>query len=95
MILSTNEAAKIHIQKSLIESTNCEKLLGVKIDSKLSFDKHIKTVYKKVIFRKRPDSSYSRVGYKTAGTSRVERFVIVYLISIPHFYIGIAKFIVK
>ena len=47
LILSTNEAAKIHTQKSLIESTNCEKLLGVKIDSKLSFDNHIKTICKK------------------------------------------------
>ena len=35
------------IGESSIESTNCEKLLGVKIDSKLSFDKHIKTIFKK------------------------------------------------
>ena len=77
LILSTNEPAKTQIGESLTERTNCEKLLGVKIDSKLSFDNHIKTVYKKGIFRKRPGSSYSRAGYRTAGTSRVERFVIV------------------
>ena len=77
LILSTNEPAKTQIGESLTERTNCEKLLGVKIDSKLSFENHIKTVYKKGIFRKRPDSSYSRAGYRTAGTSRVERFVIV------------------
>ena len=47
LILSTNETAKIQIGESLIEITNCEKLLGVKIDSKLSFDKHIKTICKK------------------------------------------------
>ena len=47
MILSRNEPAQIQIGESLIESTNCEKLLCVKIDCKLSFDKHIKTICKK------------------------------------------------
>ena len=37
--LSTNELAQIQIGESLIGSTSCEKLLDVKIDSKLSFDK--------------------------------------------------------
>ena len=48
MILSTNELVEIPIGESLIKSTNSEKLLGVKIDSKLSFDKHTKTICKKV-----------------------------------------------
>ena len=48
LILSTNEPAQIQIGKSLIESTNCVKLPGVKVDSKLPFDKHIKTICKKV-----------------------------------------------
>ena len=47
LILSTNEPAQIQTRQSLIESTNCKKLAGVKIDSKLSFDKHIKTICKK------------------------------------------------
>ena len=47
LILSTNEPAQIQTGESLIESINCGKLLGVKIDSKLSFDKHIKTICKK------------------------------------------------
>ena len=47
MILSTNKPAQIQIGKSLIESTNCEKLIRVKIDSKLLFDNHIKTICKK------------------------------------------------
>ena len=47
LILSTNELAQIQIGESLIKSTNCEKLLGVKIDSKILFDKHIKTICKK------------------------------------------------
>ena len=47
LILSTNETAQIQIGESLIESTNCEKLLDVNIDSKLSFDKHIRAICKK------------------------------------------------
>ena len=38
LILSANEPAR----ESLIKSTKCEKLPGVKIDSKRSSDKHIK-----------------------------------------------------
>ena len=44
LILSTNKPANIQIGEYLIESTNCGKLLGKKRDSKLSFDKHIKTI---------------------------------------------------
>ena len=47
--LSTNEPAQIQIGESLIESTNCEKLLGVKIDSKLSFNKTSKQFVKKQV----------------------------------------------
>ena len=47
LILSTNKPGKKQIGESLIESTNCEQLLGVKIDSQLSLDKHIKTICKK------------------------------------------------
>ena len=36
----------MQIGESLIERTNCQKLLGVKTDSKPSFDKHIKTTSK-------------------------------------------------
>ena len=49
LILSTNEPTQTEIGEPLIESTNCEKLLGIKIDSKLSFDKHITTICKKAI----------------------------------------------
>ena len=47
LILSTSKPAKVQIGESLIESTSCEKLLGIKIDSKLLFDKHIKKTCKK------------------------------------------------
>ena len=39
LILHNNKPVQIQIEESLIQSTNCEKLLGVKIYSKLSFDK--------------------------------------------------------
>ena len=47
LVLSINKPAKILIGESLIESINCEKLLGILIDPKLSFDKHIKAICKK------------------------------------------------
>ena len=46
-ILSTNEPAQIQIAKSLIGSTHREKVVDVKIDSKLSYNKHIKIIWKK------------------------------------------------
>ena len=30
---------------SLIERSNCEKILGIKSDYKLNFDKHVKTLW--------------------------------------------------
>ena len=42
LILSTNEPAQTQIGKSVIESIHRENLLGIKIDFKLSFEKHIK-----------------------------------------------------
>ena len=47
LILSTNGPAQIQIGKSLIGSTHHENLLGIKTDSKLSFDKHVKAISKK------------------------------------------------
>ena len=41
LLLSKNESSEIHIGDSIIESSTCEKLLGIKIDSKLRFDDHI------------------------------------------------------
>ena len=47
LILHRNEPVQIQIGESLIESTNCEKILGVKIYPRLWFDKHVKTIRKK------------------------------------------------
>ena len=41
-ITSTNETHQIFVGNSSIESSNCEKLLEVKIGSVLTFDDHVK-----------------------------------------------------
>ena len=47
LLLSKDESSEIHIGDSIIESSTCEKLLGIKIDSKLRFDDHIQDLCNK------------------------------------------------
>ena len=47
LLLSKYESSEIHIGDSIIESSTCEKLLGIKIDSKLRFDDHIQDLCNK------------------------------------------------
>ena len=42
LTVSTDEPIEIRVGESLIKSSTCEKLLGVKIDNKLNFDTHVK-----------------------------------------------------
>ena len=42
LIVSIDEPIEIRVGESLIKSSTCEKLLGVKIDNKLNFDTHVK-----------------------------------------------------
>ena len=46
-LVSTNEKTKINIGEFSIENSDCEKLLGVKIDNKLTFDCHVSDMCKK------------------------------------------------
>ena len=46
--LSPYKPLTIKIKRSAIESSNSEKLLGVTIDSKLSFDDHITILCRKI-----------------------------------------------
>ena len=46
-ILGKDEPAEIQVGESLSKTTKCEKLLDIKIDFKLTFDIHIKTVCEK------------------------------------------------
>ena len=43
LIRSTENAPELQIDDSLIKTSSCEKLLGVKIDYKLTFDEHVKS----------------------------------------------------
>ena len=47
LLLSKDESSEIHIGDSIIESSICEKLLGIKTDSKLCFDDHIHGLFNK------------------------------------------------
>ena len=47
LLVSTNEKTKINIVEFSIENSNCEKLLGVKIDNKLTLDCHVSDMCKK------------------------------------------------
>ena len=45
LIISSNYSSGIKIGNSLIKRSNCEKLLGVKIDTKLTFADYINNLY--------------------------------------------------
>ena len=47
LIMSTDQSVNVQLGGSLIERSDCEKMLGVKIDYKLNFDKHVKTLCSK------------------------------------------------
>ena len=47
MLVSTNEKIKINVGEFSIENNDCEKLLEVKIDNKLTFDRHVSDMCKK------------------------------------------------
>ena len=47
LLVSTNENTKINIGEFSIANSDCEKLLGVKIDNKLTFDCHVSDICKK------------------------------------------------
>ena len=47
LIMSTESAPELQIGDSLIKTSSCEKLLGVKIYYKLTFDEHVKSSFNK------------------------------------------------
>ena len=46
-IVSSDDPTEIQVRESVIKKTTCEKLLGIKIDNKLTFDEHISCLCKK------------------------------------------------
>ena len=47
LIMSTDQSVNFQLGGSLIERSDCENMLGVKIDYKLDFDEHVKTLSNK------------------------------------------------
>ena len=47
LIVSKNENVSMHMGLFEIKSTNYEKLLGIKVDSRLNFDEHFDGIIKK------------------------------------------------
>ena len=47
VLLSTDETVQVNIGTARINDSKCEKLVGIKIDCKLSFDDHIGNICKK------------------------------------------------
>ena len=47
LIVSKNENISMHINPFEIKNTNCEKLLGIKVDSRLNFNEHLDGMFKK------------------------------------------------
>ena len=47
LIMSTDQSVNFQLGGSLVERSDCEKMLGVKIDYKLNFDEHVKTLCNK------------------------------------------------
>ena len=47
LLLRKDDTSEIHIGDSIIKSSTCEKLLGIKIDSKLHFDDHVQDLCNK------------------------------------------------
>ena len=47
LIVSSNEHVSMKLDNIEIENSNCERLIGVKIDSKLNFKEHLDGILKK------------------------------------------------
>ena len=47
LMLSTGDSNQIQIENKLVKRSLCEKLLGVQFVYKLTFDQHLKSLYKK------------------------------------------------
>ena len=45
--IKMKDSYSLNINQEVINSENCVKLLGIEIDNKLSFEKHISTLVKK------------------------------------------------
>ena len=51
LLMSKDKYSEIHIGESIIKSSDFERLLGIKIDSKLRFDDHVQDLCKKATIK--------------------------------------------
>ena len=69
LIVSSNEHVSMKLDNIEIENSNCERLLGVKIDSKLNFKEHLDGIIKKA---SRKINALSRIApYMNIGKRRL------------------------
>ena len=64
-IIISNDSSEIKIGNSLIKRSNCEKLLAVMVDTKLTFDDHNKDLCRKA-------AGCTREGYSIYGSCKKE-----------------------
>ena len=67
LIVGTDEPIEIRVGMSLIKNSTCEKLLVVKIDSKLNFHTHVKCLCEKANNKLRALASYISLSKKEAS----------------------------
>ena len=49
LLVSSSDAVSLIVSEYDVKNNECEKLLGVKFDNKLTFEKHINDIYRKVV----------------------------------------------
>ena len=67
LLVSTNEKRHLNAGGIEISNSKCEKLLGIKIDCKLIFDSHVKSLCKKASQKL---NAFSRVAYQSDFNQR-------------------------
>ena len=74
LIVSSNEHVSMKLDNIEIEDSNCERLLGVKIDSKLNFKEHLDGIIKKA---SRKTNALSCIApYMNIGKQSIDEFFL-------------------
>ena len=76
LIVTNNQKTNVNLEKFNIDSSDCEKLLGIKIDNKLTFDCHISGRCKKASIKINAIVSQSSTIYKHRPTTHTYEFIL-------------------
>ena len=79
LIMSSNDSSGIKIGSPLIKRSNCEKLLGVKIDTKFTFVDHIKGLCRKA------NSKLGTLGRVTPDMGLAKKKLLMNFFSVAQF----------